>query len=236
MTLPKIDKPTFEMTIPSSKKTVTFRPFLVKEEKILLIAQQSDDDKDIIRALSQILNNCILDESFNVSSLTTFDLEYMFLKLRAKSVNNIVTLQYQDNDDEKIYTFNINLDDVEVQYQEDHSNIIKIDDKIGIIMKYPSITIAENVPTSGDPIETMDYLVLSCIDKVYSEEEIYDNTSYTPEELKEFIDSLDVASYDKIRLFFESMPKMYYKIEYKNSDDKLRTIELTSLRDFFSWG
>lgn len=236
MTLPRIDKPTFEMLIPSQNKKVTFRPFLVKEEKILLIAQQSDNDRDIVRALSQILVNCVQDSDFKIEDLTIFDLEYMFLKLRAKSVNNIAAVNYQDLDDEKVREFKINLDEVEVKFDNSHNKNIKITDTVGIIMKYPSVFIAENVPDDSDPIKTLDYLVRSCIDSIYDEDTVYSARDYSPEELDEFIDGLDVNTYDKIRMFFESMPKMSYVIEYDNDLGNHRKIELTSLRDFFSWG
>lgn len=235
MALPQLDKPTFTMTIPSSGKVIKFRPFVVREEKILLIAQQSDNDADLIRGIKQILHNCIVSEDFDVDSLTMFDLEYMFLKLRAKSVNNIVNLHYQDNEDEKVYDFDVNLDEVEVVKDPNHTNKIEITDTIGMIMKYPSVTIVDNIKTT-DPIELMDYLIGSCVDKIYDEETVYSAEDYTEEELKNFLDSMDVNTYDKIRIFFDTLPKMFYELKYTNSKGTERTIGLTSLRDFFTWG
>jgi len=236
MPLPKIDTPIFEMTIPSQDKTIKFRPFLVKEEKILLIAQQSDSDKDIILAIKQILNNCIIDSDFDVDSLATFDLEYMFLKLRARSVNNVIEVSYRDIEDDKVYTFEIDLDEVEIQKTETQSNKIKINDEIGMIMKYPSVQTINNIPENVTGTDVVEYLVRSCIDKIYDEDNVYIISEEPEEEVQAFIDNLDVETYDKIRQFFSDLPKMYHKIEYKNSLGNDRSIELTSLRDFFTWG
>jgi hypothetical protein len=236
MPLPKIDTPIFEMTIPSQDKAIKFRPFLVKEEKILLIAQQSDSDKDIILAIKQILNNCIIDSDFDVDSLATFDLEYMFLKLRARSVNNVIEVSYRDIEDDKVYTFEIDLDEVEIQKTETQSNKIKINDEIGMIMKYPSVQTINNIPENASGTDVVEYLVRSCIDKIYDEDNVYIVAEEPEEEVQAFIDNLDVETYDKIRQFFSDLPKMYHKIEYKNSLGNDRSIELTSLRDFFTWG
>lgn len=234
--LPKIDKPLFEMNVPSQNKKVTFRPFLVKEEKILLIAQQGGEEKEIIRALKQILQNCIQDTDFNVEDLTTFDLEYMFLKLRSKSVSNIVKLQYQDNEDEKIYDFEIDLDTIEVQFDPKHTNKIQITDDIGMIMKYPSVNIVNDAPQTGDPIEVMDHLIRSCVDKIYDSENVYDVKDYSKEEVNAFLDDLTIEAYDRIREFFDTLPKMYHELNYTNDNGNERKIELTGLRDFFTWG
>lgn len=234
--LPKLDKPQFTMTVPSQNRSVDFRPFLVKEEKILLLAQQAEDDKDIVKALTQILNNCITTPDFDVTRLTTFDLEYMFLKLRAKSVNNIVELRYQDVEDEKIYTVKVDLDEVEIIRTPEHTNKIEITETIGIIMKYPSVTIADGIPDGADQLQIMDYLIKSCIDKIYDAETVYSTLDVSDEELTAFLDDLDVQTYDKIRQFFQTMPRMAHEISYTNSNGAVRTIELSGIRDFFTWG
>lgn len=236
MALPKIDKPLFSMLVPSQKREVKFRPFVVKEEKILLIAQQSGQEKDMVRAIKQILTNCVADEKFDVETLTTFDLEYMFLKLRAKSVNNVIEVSYRDVEDDKVYDFNIDLDEVEMLEQGKVDNNIKITDTIGVVMKYPSISIVENVPDDLPAAELVEYLVRSCIDVIYDEDAVYPAKDTTEAELTEFIESLDIETFIKIREFFDNLPRMYYKIEYKNSLGNDRTIELTTLSDFFTWG
>lgn len=236
MALPKIDKPLFEVLVPSLNKKVKFRPFVVKEEKILLMAQQSDDEKDMILAIKQVLQNCAQDPTFDCDDLATFDLEYMFLKLRARSVNNIIEVSYRDNEDEKVYDFQIDLDSVEMLTKAPSSNIIKISDTMGIVMQYPSVTILDKAPDNMKAAEMVEYLIRSCIDKVYDEENVYPADEETEEELKEFVDNLDLETFGKIREFFDNLPRMYYKIEYTNSLGNKRTIELQTLSDFFTWG
>lgn len=235
MKLPKIEKPLFELLVPSMKKSVKARPFVVREEKILLTAQQSGSDKDIILAIKQVLNNCIIDE-FDVDDLATFDLEYMFLKLRARSVNNVIKVSYRDNEDDKVYDFEIDLDEVELKVEDNISNIINVTDTIGIKMKYPSVTILDNIPDTEDAGNVVEYLIKSCIDQIFDEENVYPAKDHTDEELNEFLDSLDIETFNKIREFFDNLPQMYYKMEYTNKNGNVRTIELTTLNDFFIWG
>jgi hypothetical protein len=235
MTLPKIEKPLFELLVPSMKKSVKARPFVVREEKILLTAQQSGAEKDIILAIKQVLNNCIVDE-FDVDDLATFDLEYMFLKLRARSVNNMIKVSYRDNEDDKVYDFEIDLDEVELKVEDDISNIINVTETIGIKMKYPSVTILDSVPDTENASDVVEYLIKSCIDQIFDEENVYPAKDHTDEELNEFLDSLDIETFNKIRDFFDNLPQMYYKMEYTNTNGNVRTIELTTLNDFFIWG
>jgi hypothetical protein len=235
MPLPKIDQPLFDVTIPSSKKKILFRPFLVKEEKILLISQQGGEDTDIIRAIKQILRLCVQDEDFNVDNLTTFDLEYLFLKLRAKSVNNIVKLSYRDNEDDKVYDFELNLDTIEVEMPEGVDSTIKLSDSISMIMKYPSSSITDKITQFDNEVDLMTFFIINCIDTIVTEDEIYPSSEYTDKELEEFLDQLPVNSFEAIQEFFEKMPKLYHKIEYKNELGNDRSIELKNLKDFFMW-
>lgn len=236
MALPKIDKPLFDLRIPSQDKIVKCRPFVVKEEKILLIAQQSGQEKDIVLAIKQVLQNCVQDPMFDVDTLATFDLEYMFLKLRAKSVNNVIEVSYRDIEDDKIYNFEIDLDEVEMLQENKVSNKIMVSDDVGIIMKYPSVTILNDAPENATAPEMVEYLVRSCIDQIFDADNVYPLADHSEEEVTEFIDSLDIDSFNKIREFFDNLPQMHYKIEYKNSLGNERTIELTTLSDFFTWG
>jgi hypothetical protein len=235
MPLPKIQKPLFDLFVPSMNKSVKARPFVVREEKILLTAQQSGEEKDIILAIKQVLNNCIVDE-FDVDNLATFDLEYMFLKLRARSVNNVIDISYRDNEDNKVYDFKIDLDEVKLKVNENISNIIKVTDSIGIKMKYPSVTILDNVPETDNTGDIVDYLIKSCVDQIFDEDSVYPITDHTDDELNEFLDSIDIETFNKIRDFFENLPQMYHKLEYTNANGNVRTIELTTLSDFFIWG
>lgn len=235
MPLPKIDQPLFEVRVPSSQKKILFRPFLVKEEKLLLIAQTSDDMADMIRAIKQVLQNCAQD-SLDVDDLTTFDLEYLFLKLRSRSVNNIVKLSYRDTEDNELYTFELDLDTIEVEMPENVDAKIKISDKAGLTMKYPSASITDKMGTFENEIDLMTFFIANCIDTVYDEESVYVMSEYSQEEIAEFLDSLNVATFEKIKGFFDKMPRLYHKISYKNSLGNDREIELTNLRDFFMWG
>jgi len=234
--LPKIDKPIFEITVPSMKREVKFRPFTVKEEKILLVAQQESNEKSIILAIKQVINNCCQEDKFDVDKLATFDLEYLFLKLRARSINNVIEVSYRDNEDDKVYDFEINLDEVEMLQNADASNIISITDTVGIKMKYPSVTIIDDAPTEASAADVVEYLIRKCIDSIYDEESVYPADEYDEKELLEWIDSLDVETFNKIRAFFDNLPQMYYKLEYTNSLGNERTIELSTLSDFFILG
>jgi hypothetical protein len=233
--LPRTDKPLFELKIPSTNKVVLFRPFLVKEEKLLLMAQQSEQEKDLILAVKQIIQNCAQDVDFDINSLATFDLEYMFLKLRARSVNNIIDVSYQDLEDDKIYKFEIDLDEVDIIYSDSSTNKIEIDNENGIIMKYPSVTILDNLPETTDTIELVDYLIKTCVDQIYDSETVYYAKDHTLAELTDYLDNLDTNTYGKIRDFFYNLPKMFYKIEYENSLGTKRTIKFETLSDFFTW-
>lgn len=236
MALPKLDKPLFDLEVPSQNKTVKARPFVVKEEKILLTAQQSGQEKDIVLGIKQVLTNCIQDASFDMDSLTTFDLEYMFLKLRSRSVNNIIDVSYRDNEDDKVYDFQIDLDTVEMMKTKPIDNKIMINENIGIVMKFPSVTVLENAPDNTELTSIVEYLVRSCIDQIFDENEVYLASDTSEEEMSEFVDNLDIESFTKIREFFDSLPSLYHKIEYTNALGNKREIELTTLSDFFTWG
>lgn len=235
MPLPKIDQPLFNVIVPSTGKKILFRPFLVKEEKLLLISQQDGEDSEVIRAIKQILNLCVQDEDFNVDNLTTFDLEYLFLKLRARSVNNVVKLSYRDNEDGQIYNFELDLDTVEVQMPTDIDPTIEVAEGISMIMKYPSASITDKIQQFDNEVDLMTFFIVNCIDTIVTAEELFPAADYSQAELEEFLDQLPVTSFEKIREFFEKMPKLYHKIEYTNSEGNNRSIELNNLKDFFMW-
>ena len=235
MPLPKIDQPLFEVIVPSTKKKILFRPFLVKEEKLLLISQQGGEDTEVIRAIKQILRLCVQDEDFEVDKLTTFDLEYLFLKLRAKSVNNIVKLSYRDNEDGKIYNFELDLDTIEIAIPENVNSQIAVSENISMIMKYPSASITDKLQQFDNEVDLMTFFIINCIDTILTEDEIFPAADYSTQDLEEFLDQLPVSSFEKIREFFEKMPKLYHKIDYTNSEGNDRSIELNNLKDFFMW-
>lgn len=236
MALPKLDKPLFDLEIPSKQTTVKCRPFVVKEEKILLMAQQAGQEKDIVLAIKQVLENCVQDPTFDSDDLTTFDLEYMFLKLRARSVNNVIEVSYRDNEDDKVYDFEIDLDTVEMMKPAEINNKIMVTDTVGIVMKFPSVKVLENTPENTSAPDLVEYLVRSCVDQIFDEEEVYLASESTEAELQEFIEGLDVQTFQKIREFFDSLPSLYHKLEYTNANGNERVIELKTLSDFFTWG
>jgi len=235
MPLPKIDQPLFDVIVPSNGKKIMFRPFLVKEEKLLLISQQGGEDTEVIRAIKQILRLCVQDEDFNVDALTTFDLEYLFLKLRAKSVNNVVKLSYRDNEDGKIYNFELDLDTIEVEIPKAVNATIEVAEGISMVMKYPSASITDKIQQFDNEVDLMTFFIINCIDTIMTPEEIFSASDYSDKELEEFLDQLPVTSFETIREFFEKMPKLYHKIEYTNEQGNIRSIELNNLKDFFMW-
>jgi len=232
MSLPKIQTPTFSIVIPSLQKEVRFRPFLVKEEKILLLAQ-SGGGKDEIDALIQIINNCCL-EDININDLTTFDVEYIFLKLRARSVNNVVKLKYRDTEDEKVYDFEVNLDEIEMKAAESNEKKIQINEDVGLVMKFPNVKISQQVADIENEVELLNNILLHCIDYIYDKDNVYPAKESSHQELMDFLESLDTKTFKKIEDFFLTMPKLYHELHYKNSLDHDRTIKLESIQDFFT--
>lgn len=236
MGLPKLEHPTFSLILPSTKKRVNFRPFLVREEKILLIAQASEDKSDIVKAIKQVVQNCITDDDVNVNDFTTFDLEYFFIKLRARSVQNIIKLSYKDKDDKKIYDVEVNLDEIEVQEKQEVKNTIELSPTSGILMRYPKVSITDDLEKITDPVEFNFSIVQACIECVYDGDKIYKLADHTKEEVKEFINSLDVKTYQAIQTFIDAMPSIEHVVSYKNSKGKEVRIVLRTLTDFFSLG
>ena len=233
--LPKIDYPVYNIKVPSTKKNAKFRPFLVKEEKLLLMAKESKNNADILSAIKQVVNNCSIDASFDVNKIALFDLEYIFLKLRAVSINNIIQVSYKDFEDEKIYDFEVDLNSVEIIYPEKISNNIKISEKSGILMNYPSSKLYEDKDFLDLSDNYMFELIIRCIDKIYFEDEMYDPSNYNKEEIEEFLENMNLKVFEEIQKFLLSVPRMEYKINYKNSFDNDRQITLSSLNDFFTW-
>jgi len=239
--LPKLDVPYYELELPSTKRIVKYRPFLVKEEKILLMASESNEESEYVKAAKQILTNCILDEDIDVGQLPPFDVEYLFLNLRAKSVNEISEMHYtcnniiSDGDASKTcgheMKLSINLTEIQVEMPENHSTRIELTDKIGIQMKYPDLNSALGSVNTLD--EAMNLIVKS-IDFIWDEDEVYSAKDKSEEELLEFIDGLTPTQFKKIEEFFEKSPKLKKDFELKCSKcGFVHTISLNGLSDFF---
>lgn len=235
MSLPKINYPIFDVVIPSTGNKVKMRPFLVKEEKLLLIAQTSGNPNDVIQSIKQVINNCILDQ-IDVDSLTTFDLEYLFVKLRSKSVNNMIDIFYKDADDGDTYKVQIDLDKVEIVKDPDHSNKIDIGNDLGLILRYPKADMVDRIGEVNNEVDMYFEIVKYCIEKIYDAESIYNVDEYTPDELTEFVTTLDVNTFKKIQKFIETMPKLYYETSYTDKSGKEKKVVLQNLNDFFTLG
>lgn len=233
--LPKIDYPITNINVPSLKTNFKFRPFLVKEEKLLLMARESDNAADILIAIKQIINNCSIDKKLDINKLSLFDLEYIFLKIRAISVDNKVKVGFKDTEDGKIYDFEIDLNDVKVVFPEKNDNNIKISEKTGILMKYPPASLYDDKEFLNLDKDYMFELIIRCIDKIYNDEEVFEAKNYKKEELAEFLEVLDIKTFEAIQAFLINVPKLEYKINYKNSMENDREIILSSLNDFFTW-
>lgn len=233
--LPKIDQPIFNINMPSTNEIFKFRPFLVKEEKLLLMAKESGIISDILIAIKQIISNCAVDKKFNIDKIALFELEYIFLKLRSFSVNNVIKVAYKDNEDEKIYDFEIDLNSVEVKFPKNIENVIKITEKSGIIMRYPPATLYDDKEFLNLEKDYLFELIVRCMDKIYNEEEVYEAKDYKKEELSEFLEDLNIKTFESIQKFLLETPKLEYVIKYKNALDHDREITLSSLNDFFTW-
>ena len=236
MALPIVETATFELTLPSKDVKVKFRPFLVKEEKILLQALESGEDKQINNALKQIVHSCTFG-TVDIDTIPLFDVEYIFLQIRAKSVGEIVKLKLLCPDDNKTYgEVEVDLSKVEVHVEDNHSNNIVVDEakKIGIIMSYPTINSTNTIGAKGMKTQQMFDLLVSTIHQVYEGDKIHSPTDYTKEEMHKFIESLDSQSYKKINEFFDSMPKLKQEVELENPKTKIKSkITLAGLSDFF---
>ena len=236
MGLPVIQHPVFILTLPSTQQKINYRPFLVKEEKMLLVAQSSGEAGDIVRAVKQVVANCILTESVNVDDFTTYDLEYFFIKLRSKSVQNIIKLTYRDRDDDQLYDIEVDLETVEVKQQEEVDSNVKIDDNAGILLRYPRVNILNGAEDIENGVDFNFFILQACIDKIYNNGVTHDPSEFTNEELQEFIDGLAVPVYQQIQKFIDAMPRVEHVVSYTNTNGKKVEIVLKTLTDFFTLG
>lgn len=236
MALPKIKYPTYELEVPSTGEVHKFRPFLVSEEKILLIAQQSGDIKEIILSLKQVIQNCCETSGFDADKLATFDIEWLFLKIRSRSVSNKAKVYLTDNEDGNEYSFDVDLEEVTLQKNPAHTNKIKLNDEISIQLKYPNTGMLDMI--AGMRLDTNAFFEVMkyCIEFVITKDEIMKFNDSRESEQNEFVQSLDINSFNAITTFFETMPKMNYVIKYKNAMGHDRTVVLKNLNDFFILG
>ena len=236
MALPILDLPTYELEVPSTRKTIRYRPFLVKEEKVLLLALEGEDDKAIEVAVKNLLKGCITSR-IKLENLSTFDLEYIFLKIRAASVGEVVEMEVTCLDDnETKIKYNLDLNKVEVVFPEGHSNKIMLTEETGIVMRYPGFDRFVQNSVSGVDLSTDDIfdIIAESIDQIFQGDEVYDSSTTTKKEFREFVDSLTTQQFEKIQQFFETAPKLSHSFTVRNPNtghESTYTIE--GLSNFF---
>ena len=239
MPLPKIATPTYELELPSTGKTISYRPFLVKEEKLLVLALESEDTKQITNAIKAVIKACVLTKGIKVETLPTFDIEFLFLHIRGKSVGEELEVNIICPDDEKTQVpVTIDLEDIQVQKTEDHTNQIKLDSNLMMEMKYPSLNefIKNNFEfDEKNQMQQSFELIAQCIDKIYNEEEVWTSSDCTKKEMNDFLESMNSAQFKEIESFFTTMPKLSHTIKVTNPKTEVESeVVLEGLASFFA--
>jgi hypothetical protein len=237
MALPKLDVPIYEMVVPSTDEKIKYRPFLVKEEKVLLIAMESGENEDVIQAVKQIVSECIFNK-IKLGDMPMFDIEYMFLRIRSKSVGEVSKLKILCPDDRETYVnVEVDLTKVEVQVDDEHTNKIELSDEMGVIMKYPSIDSFSTSGISDITADNMIDVVAACIAQIYDKkgEEVFDAKDSTKQELIDFVEQMNTHQFADVQKFFDTMPKLRHMITVLNPKTKKESnIQLSGLSDFFA--
>ena len=236
MALPKIDVPTYELAVPSTDEKIKYRPFLIKEEKVLLMAMESGKNEDIIQAVKTIVNECTFDK-LELGKMPMFDVEYIFLQIRSKSVGEVSKLRVLCKDDGKTYAnVEVDLNEVQVQVDDGHTNKIELSDEMGIIMNYPTIDSFSAAGIADINAENMLDVIVSCIGQIYDKggEEVWDAKDSTKKELVEFVEQLNTQQFADVQAFYDTMPKLKHTITVKNpKTEKENIVTLIGLGDFF---
>ena len=238
MPLPKIATPTYELELPSTGQTIQYRPFLVKEEKLLVLALEGEDVKEITTAIKNVIKSCIQTKGIKVDTLPTFDIEYLFLNIRGKSVGEELEVKLLCPDDNETYVpVKVLIDDIKVVKNDEHTNKIKLDSNLMMEMKYPSL--AEFIKNNFDfgQNATMDQsfdLIASCVDKIYNAEEVWTAADCTKKEINSFLEQMNSSQFKEIETFFETMPKLSHTVKVKNPKTKVESeVVLEGLSSFF---
>ena len=232
MALPSLSTPTYELTIPSTKKKIKYRPFLVKEEKVLLLALESEDDVQIAQAMKDLINACVLTKGIDPDDLATFDIEYLFLNIRGKSIGETIDVRILCPDDDKTeVTTQIPIDKIKVVFTKDHTNKIQLNDDLWVEMKYPNIdSLAQQEETVEDTIK----LVSKSIKKIYNAEDVWDSSTTTEDEFIEFVEGMSSKQFAKVQEFFETMPSLKHTIKIRNPNTKVESSHtIEGLSNFF---
>jgi hypothetical protein len=239
MPLPKIATPTYELELPSTGESIQFRPFLVKEEKVLVLALESEDTKQITTAIKAVIKSCVQTKGIKVEALPTFDIEFLFLNIRGKSVGENIEVNIICPDDETTEVpVSIDLDEIRVQKNDEHTRQIKIDDTLMMEMKYPSLDqfIKNNFDFENKNAMDQSFdLIASCVDKIYSEDDVWAADDCTKKELKDFLEQMNSSQFKSIETFFETMPKLSHKIKVTNPNTEVESeVVLEGLASFFA--
>jgi len=236
MALPKLEVPIYELTVPSTDEKIKYRPFLIKEEKILLIAMESGANEDVIQAVKQIVSECTFN-TLKLGNMPMFDVEYIFLQIRSKSVGEVSKLKILCRDDGETYAnVEVDLTEIEVQVSDDHTNKIELTDEMGVIMRYPTIDSFSTAGISDITADNMLDVIVACIDKIYDKkgEEVYDSKDSSKKELMDFVEGMNTTQFQDVQAFFDSMPKLRHEVTVVNPKTKVENIvALSGLNDFF---
>ena len=236
MALPKLEVPIYELTVPSTDEKIKYRPFLIKEEKILLIAMESGANEDVIQAVKQIVSECTFN-TLKLGDMPMFDVEYIFLQIRSKSVGEVSKLKILCRDDGETYAnVEVDLTEIEVQVNDDHTNKIELTDEMGVIMRYPTIDSFSTAGISDITADNMLDVIVACIDKIYDKkgEEVYDSKDSSKKELMDFVEQMNTQQFQDVQAFFDSMPKLRHEVTVVNPKTKVENIvALSGLNDFF---
>ena len=239
MPLPKIATPTYELELPSTGQSINYRPFLVKEEKLLVLALETEDTKQITTAIKNVLKNCVLTKGIKVDQLPTFDIEFLFLNIRGKSVGEEIEVNIICPDDEETQVpVTIDLDDIKIQKNDEHTNQIKLDKDLMMELKYPSLEQFIKNNFDFDDANAMDQsfdLIATCIDKIYTADEVWAAADCTKKEIKEFLEQMNSVQFKEIETFFETMPKLSHSVSVTNPNTKVKSeVVLEGLASFFA--
>ena len=236
MALPKLEVPIYELTVPSTDEKIKYRPFLIKEEKILLIAMESGESEDVIQAVKQIVSECTFNK-LKLGNMPMFDVEYLFLQIRSKSVGEVSKLKILCRDDGETYAnVEVDLTEIEVQVSDDHTNKIELTDEMGVIMRYPTIDSFSTAGISDITADNMLDVIVTCIDKIYDKkgEEVYDSKDSSKKELMDFVEGMNTTQFQDVQAFFDSMTKLRHEITVVNPKTKVENkVALSGLNDFF---
>jgi len=242
--LPKIDVPIYETKLISSGKTIRYRPFLVKEQKIFLMASESEDVKDVIGAIKQVINNCVIDD-IDVDNLATFDIEYLFIQLRARSVGEIVNLKFNCNNKIKddiggehtcgnLVKFDLNLLEIQPTLNEEHTSKIEITDKLGLVLKYPTFNAINKLDINSNDINQVLEVIINCIDYIYDDEQLYYAKDASKKELSEFVENLKQSDLEKFQKFFDTLPKIKQQLNFDcDKCGYTEKIDVEGIQNFF---